>query len=46
MLRGLVAGLFILKHMERWVKNPYFQYFCGKVGFRHELPFDRSSITG
>ena len=34
----LVAGLFILKHMhnlsdealcERWVENPYFQYFCG-----------------
>jgi hypothetical protein len=36
----LVAGLFILKHMhnlsdqalcERWVENPYFQYFCGEV---------------
>jgi transposase, IS5 family len=35
----LVAGLFILKHMhnlcdqalcERWVENPYFQYFCGE----------------
>jgi IS5 family transposase len=47
----LVAGLFILKHMhnlsdqalcERWVENPYFQYFCGEVVFRHELPFDRS----
>jgi transposase, IS5 family len=50
----LVAGLFILKHMhnlsdealcERWVENPYFQYFCGEVVFRHELPFDRSSLT-
>src|SRR4051812_19432570 len=48
----LVAGLFILKHMhnlsdealcDRWVENPYFQYFCGEVVFRHELPFDRSS---
>jgi hypothetical protein len=26
---------------ERWVENPYFQYFCGEVVFRHELPFDR-----
>ena len=50
----LVAGLFILKHMhnlsdealcERWVENPYFQYFCGEVVFQHELPFDRSSLT-
>jgi IS5 family transposase len=50
----VVAGLFILKHMhnlsdetlcDRWVKTPYFQYFCGEVGFRHELPFDRSSLT-
>src|SRR5215472_11788040 len=50
----LVAGLFILKHMhnlsdealcERWVENPYFQYFCGEVVFLHELPFDRSSFT-
>ena len=50
----LVAGLFILKHMhnlsdemlcDRWVENPYFQYFCGEVAFRHEAPFDRSSLT-
>jgi IS5 family transposase len=50
----LVAGLFILKHMHslsdealcaRWVENPYFQYFCGEHVFRHELPFDRSSLT-
>ncbi len=50
----LVAGLFILKHMHnlsdeelcaRWVENPYYQYFCGEVVFRHELPFDRSSLT-
>ena len=40
----LVAGLLILKHMhdlsdealcDRWVENPYFQYFCGEVVFRH-----------
>jgi transposase, IS5 family len=50
----LVAGLFILKHThnlsdealcDRWVENPYFQYFCGEAVFRHELPFDRSSLT-
>jgi len=50
----LVAGLFILKHMhnlsdealcDRWVENPYFQYFSGEVVFRHDLPFDRSSLT-
>jgi IS5 family transposase len=27
------------------VENPYFQYFCGEVVFRHEAPFDRSSLT-
>ena len=50
----LVAGLFILKHLhnlsdealcDRWIENPYFQYFCGEAMFRHELPFDRSSLT-
>src|SRR5262245_23943472 len=49
-----VAGLFILKHMhnlsdeelcDRWVENPYYQYFCGEVVFRHALAFDRSSLT-
>ena len=49
-----MAGLFILKHMHdlsdealcaRWVENPYYQFFCGEVVFRHELPFDRSSLT-
>ena len=50
----LVAGLLILKHMhdlsdealcERWVENPYFQFFCGEESFQHTLPFDRSSLT-
>jgi IS5 family transposase len=50
----LMAGLLILKHMHslsdealcaRWVENPYFQYFCGEQVFRHELRFDRSSLT-
>ena len=50
----LMAGLLILKHMhslsdevlcDRWVENPYFQYFCGEQVFQHELRFDRSSLT-
>jgi transposase, IS5 family len=50
----LMAGLLILKHLQalsdetlcqRWVENPYFQYFCGEQVFRHELRFDRSSLT-
>jgi IS5 family transposase len=50
----LVAGLFIIKHMhnlsdealcDRWVENPYYQYFCGEHVFRHELPFERSSLS-
>ncbi len=27
------------------VENPYFEFFCKEVVFRHELPFDRSSLT-
>ena len=50
----LVAGLFILKHMHdlsdevlcaRWLENPYYQFFCGELSFRHKQPFDRSSMT-
>ena len=50
----LMAGLAILKHTynlsdeglcERWVENPYYQYFCGEEFFQHKPPFDRSSLT-
>ena len=50
----LMAGLHLLKHMKglsdealcaQWLENPYFQAFCGEAFFRHELPFDRSSMT-
>ena len=50
----LMAGLAILKHTynlsdeavcERWVENPYYQYFCGEEFFQHRLPLDRSSMT-
>lgn len=50
----LMAGLAILKHLHdlsdealcaRWVENPYMQLFCGEEFFRHQPPFDRSSLT-
>lgn len=50
----LMAGLAILKHMydlsdealcDRWIENPYFQFFCGEEFFQHQLVFDRSSLT-
>jgi IS5 family transposase len=49
-----MAALAILKHTydlsdevlcERWVENPYYQYFCGEEFFQHRLVFDRSSLT-
>lgn len=50
----LMCGLQYLKHMyqlsdeavcERWVENPYHQYFCGMQYFQHDLPIDPSSMT-
>jgi IS5 family transposase len=50
----LMAGLSILKYThdlfdevlcERWVENPYYQFFCGEEFFQHELVLDRSSLT-
>jgi transposase, IS5 family len=50
----LVAGLLYLKHLyalsdeevlQRWVENPYHQYFCGERYFRHEMPCDPSSLV-
>jgi IS5 family transposase len=44
-----MAGLAILKHSydlsdeglcERWIENPYFQYFCGEAFFQHRLVAD------
>jgi IS5 family transposase len=49
-----MAGLSILKHTydlsdevlcERWIENPYYQFFCGEEFFQHALVFDRSSLT-
>ena len=50
----LMAGIAILKYTynlsdetvcERWIENPYFQYFCGEEFFQHRLVLDRSSLT-
>jgi IS5 family transposase len=50
----LMAGLTILKYThdlsdevlcERWVENPYYQFFCGEEFFQHELVLDRSSLS-
>src|SRR5260370_31011411 len=46
----LMAGLAILKHTydlsdeglcERWVENPYYQFFCGEGVFPHRRGVDR-----
>ena len=50
----LMVGLHYLKHafnlsdelvVERWVENPYWQYFCGAQYFAHSLPIDPSQMT-
>lgn len=47
----LVVGLSILKQMyelsdevlcQRWVENPYYQFFCGETTLQHRAPFDPS----
>jgi transposase, IS5 family len=50
----LMVGLLYLKHafgesdesvVERWVENPYWQYFCGNQYLEHSCPIDPSSLT-
>ena len=49
-----VIGLFLLKHIfalsdeqvcERWVYDPYFQYFTGQEFFQHTFPHQRSDLS-
>jgi IS5 family transposase len=49
----LVVGVLYLKHafalsdeaaVERWVENPYWQYFCGMQYFQRNLPFHPTSL--
>ena len=50
----LLVGLHYLKHafnesdeslLERWVENPYWQYFCGFETMQHEVPLHPTSLT-
>jgi len=49
-----MIGMFMLKHTyglsdeqtwERWVQDPYFQYFTGEEFFQHALPHERSGMS-
>jgi len=49
----LIVGIIMLRRMfnqsdesvlDRWVENPYWQYFCGETYFRHDYPFDRTEL--
>lgn len=50
----MMVSLHYLKYLEdlsdeetvqRWVENPYWQYFSGRQYFEHELPIESSSMT-
>lgn len=50
----LLVGLHYLKHaydesdesvVEKWIENPYWQYFCGYEYFQHELPCHPTSLV-
>jgi len=50
----LMVGLHYLKYtfnesdesvLDRWVENPYWQYFCGYTHMQHEVPIDPSSMS-
>ena len=49
-----MIGMFLLKHTyalsdeqvwDRWVQDPYFQYFTGEEFFQHVLPHERSGLS-
>src|SRR5499433_291486 len=49
-----MLGLLLLKHIyglsddgvcERWVYDPYFQYFTGEEFFQHVFPHERSDLS-
>jgi IS5 family transposase len=50
----LMVGCLMLKHLynlgderipEVWVRDVYFQYFCGGLFFEHKFPFDPSDFV-
>ena len=45
-----VIGLMLLKHIfglvcERWIYDPYFQYFTGEEFFQDHFPHERSDLS-
>jgi len=49
-----MVGCLLLKHLynlgdervpEYWIRDVYFQYFCGGVFFEHKFPFDPSDFV-
>jgi IS5 family transposase len=49
-----IVGLILLKYLynesdesvvEKWIENPYWQYFCGEVNFQKNGPFDPSEFV-
>ena len=49
-----MIGMFLLKHTyalsdeqvwDRWVQDPYFQYFTGEEFFQHVFPHERSGMS-
>ena len=49
-----MIGLLLLKHIyalsdeevcQRWVENPYFQFFTGEEFFQHAFPHERSGLS-
>ncbi|MBV09669.1 IS5 family transposase [Rubinisphaera sp.] len=50
----LLVGLHYLKHtfnesdeslLDRWVENPYWQYFCGFSTMQHQVPLHATSLV-
>jgi transposase, IS5 family len=50
----LMVGLHYLKALydesdesvvEKWIENPYWQYFCGEQNFQHDFPRHPSSLV-
>ncbi|MDR1274035.1 MAG: transposase [Odoribacteraceae bacterium] len=50
----LMVGCLMLKYLynlgdesiaKHWIRNVYFQYFCGGVFFEHRFPFDPSDFV-
>ncbi|MFC0269832.1 transposase, partial [Kushneria aurantia] len=37
-------GLSDREVLDRWVENPYWQFFCGETLFRHRLPMDETTM--